>query len=113
MQLVFEDEGEGWPSDLVGQAIEASVVREVDVPGEQPYYEVHFEPPVELQERSCCTPSGLTLNVYSSGWVRSRHVDRSIGEPEPVSAYVWLSAQPSPPPQGLPRLWASCRRGTL
>jgi hypothetical protein len=107
-------EGEGW---FAGHADVCGTVESViqSTRGDNPYYVVRFESPLELQESGAATPSGFILRRYSHCAVHCRWEGADINHDKPVSVHVLLVPTGTETPRstvdvvGLAiRAWAAC-----
>jgi hypothetical protein len=114
--LVLENEGEGWFPLASAQAIRGTILGIIrNEAASEPFYLVHLESPLEVQDCSSATPSGLLLVRYEYAVIRSRWTGVAVGSESRVSCFVQLvpleSALPSTAEEcaALPlRIWASC-----
>jgi hypothetical protein len=88
-RVTLSDEGEGWFTGCadVNGMIESIIQSN---PGDNPYYLVRLDTPLELQESSAATPSGLILRRYSHCAVHCRWQGADINAVTPVSVHVLL-----------------------
>src|ERR1700682_3917490 len=89
--LVLENEGEGWFPLASTKALRGTVAGIVRNPSaSEPFYLVRLEFPLEVQEPSSATPSGLLLVRYEYAVVRSRWEGVAVGSESQVSCHVQL-----------------------
>ena len=114
--VTLEDQGEGWFPLAPTHGLRGEVIRVIpDDPPQEPYYLIQLDSPLEVQETSNLTPSGLQLQLYNHVVVRSRWVGVALGSKPSATAQVYLVPAGSPLPstdaeiKGLtPGVWASC-----
>jgi hypothetical protein len=84
-----EQAGEGW---FAGYAAVTGIIKSVIQPrrGDNSYYVVQFDSPLELQETGAATPSGFILRRYSHCVIHCRWEGFDINFDSPVSVHVML-----------------------
>jgi len=111
--ISLEDEGEGWFPLAASSVLRGRVV--AVVPNTEPFYVIHLDVPLEVQEPATDTPSHLRLFRYVHAIVNSRCSGVALGSAPSVSTHVRLVPPGSTPPStaegcsALPlRIWAAC-----
>lgn len=114
--LLLEDQGEGWFPLAPSGGLRATVMYEIASSSKgEPFYVTQLEPPLEVQEPTSTTPSGLTAVTYKHAVLKSRWKGVALGTEQQVSAYLLLPQANKPLPLtdneclSLPiRAWTSC-----
>jgi hypothetical protein len=112
--VTLSDEGEGWFTNYADISGTIEYVVESNQ-GNNPYYVVRFETPLEVQESGAPTPSGFILRRYPHCIVHCRWQGTDINADAPVSVHVALVPSETEPPKsrgdmaGMTiRAWAGC-----
>jgi hypothetical protein len=113
-RVTLSDEGEGW---FAGYADVSGTIESVigSNQGDNSYYTVRLDAPLELQEPGAATPSGFILKYYSRCVVHCRWQGTDINIDASVSVHVLLVPLGAELPKskadlaGLTiRAWAAC-----
>jgi hypothetical protein len=115
-RIRLSNQGEGWLADVADRELAAVVRDRIEgSAGDNPWYAVQFDKPIETQESGASTPSGLHLVRYTHAVVGARWAGVEIAAEPGVSCFVRLVREGESFPAGqnevnnLPiRLWAEC-----
>jgi hypothetical protein len=115
-QILLEDQGEGWFPLAQANGLRGTVIGVIVRKRHRgPFYLVHLEPPLEIQESGHKTRSGLGLVTYDHLVVAARWLGTDIGAEPRVSVHLLVVPQNQPLPTSPEQclkfpvvVWANC-----
>jgi hypothetical protein len=89
--LLLQNQGDGWFPLAPSAGINATIVRAIaPTSQDSSFYLLQLIPPLEIQEQTNATPSGLQSIIYKHAVIKSRWQGVAIGSEQQVSVFFLL-----------------------